>query len=187
MPVADPAADPDLAARINAFDLAALVYDDGIAIDRLMVDFAHTLTQAGRRVGGIAQLPPGPATEPGQVDLIDLMSGEIRPLKQRLGPGAASCTLDGGALAAASTGIRRAVAARVDLVVISKFSKQEIAGGGFRAEFAAAVEAGLPVLTSVKRSQIGGWLAFTGGLGTLLDGRMDILADWWAETGRRRA
>jgi multicomponent K+:H+ antiporter subunit A len=40
----------------------------------------------------------------------------------------------------------------------------------------------LPVLTSVKRSQIGGWLAFTA-LGTAHDGRMDILADWWRRPG----
>jgi hypothetical protein len=41
MSVADPPRSRPFA-RINAFDLAALVYEDGIAIDRLMVDFART-------------------------------------------------------------------------------------------------------------------------------------------------
>ncbi|WP_407051841.1 DUF2478 domain-containing protein [Methyloraptor flagellatus] len=175
---------PDM---VDAFELAALVYDDGVAVDHLMCFFADELRAAGRRIGGIVQLPPDEDTEPGQIRVLDLMTGDVFPIKQKLGPGATSCTLDSAALADASARIGRAVDARVDLVMISKFSKQEMAGHGLRSEFGAAVAAGLPVLTSIKRPAVEPWLRFTGGIGTLLACRLRVLRDWWAETDGRRA
>ena len=171
---------------LNAFELAALVYDDGIAVDRVMTDFARELKAAGRRVGGIVQLPPGPETEPGQVDLLDVATGDVFPLKQRLGPGAQSCSLDSGRLADASSRIRTAIDAGVDLVFISKFSKQEIAGQGLRSEFGAAAAARVPLLTSIRRTAIDPWFDFTGGIGTLLAPETSILRDWWREIDGRR-
>lgn len=178
---------PPSADLLNAFEIAALVYDDGVSVDHLMCYFADELQHQGRRIGGVVQLPPEvegmPSTE---MRVMDLMTGEIISIQQNLGRGSGACKLDPGGLMVAATRIRRAIEAGVDLMFISKFSKQEVAGHGFRDEFGLAVGAGIPILTSVKRPLVNDWLNFTGGIGTLLACRLRVTRDWWEETDTRR-
>ncbi len=175
---------PDM---LNAFEIAALVYDDGVSVDELMGYFAGELRDQGRAIGGIVQLPP---EEEGSLSKVlriyDLMTGDVIGIKQRLGSGSAACSLDTQALAEGASRVRRAIDEKVDLIFISKFSTQEIAGQGFRQEFGAAVAAGIPILTSVKRPLVDDWLRFTGGIGTLLSCRLRVVRDWWQETDARR-
>lgn len=173
---------------LNAFEIAALVYEDGVSVDHLMTYFAAELRDAGRRIGGVVQLPPeDEGARSNVLRIYDLMTGDIIPIKQRLGEGSGACCLDTQALAEGAARIRNAIDAGVDLIFISKFSKQEVAGAGFRDEFAAAVTAGIPILTSVKRPMVNDWLTFTGGIGTLMACRLRTLRDWWQETDNRRA
>jgi hypothetical protein len=77
------------------------------------------------------------------------------------------------------------VAANVDLVIVNKFSKQEAAGGGLRAEIADAVAAGRPLLTAVPDKCYDAWAYFTGSFGTTLLCERRIVEDWWREMSLR--
>ncbi|MDR3495942.1 MAG: DUF2478 domain-containing protein [Ancalomicrobiaceae bacterium] len=172
---------------LNAFEIAALVYDDGVSVDDLIGYFAGELRAGGSRIGGVIQLPPQEQGQKSEIlRVYDLMSGETFPIKQQLGAGSTACSLDTRALADASMRIRRAVDSGVDLLFISRFGKQEAAGAGFRDEFGYAVASGVPVITSVRRVLVPEWLTFTGGIGTLLACRLKVLTEWWTETESRR-
>ncbi len=63
--------------------------------------------------------------------------------------------------------------------MLSKFGKLEADGGGLRDAFGAAIEAGVPVLTSVSPADTAKWEAFATPLFTVLPpdaGRVDA---WW--------
>lgn len=171
---------------------AAIVYDDGAAVDRLMDRFASELVQAGVNARGVVQLPPdAEGCGPGALmKLRDVATGEIIPLCQNLGPGAGACCLDSSALATAAVRVRLAADAPCDILFVSKFGKQEAAGGGMRAELAYVIGEGRTTLTAVKRSLLPAWLSFTGGQGTLLEHRLWVIRNWWQDLstpGRRAA
>jgi hypothetical protein len=82
--------------------------------------------------------------------LRNVASGERFSIFQDLGPGSTACHLDGmGALAAANA-VLRAIEAGCDLVLLSKFGKLEADGRGLFGAFQAALDAHIPLLTSVS-------------------------------------
>lgn len=158
--------------------VAAVVYDDGVAIDTLMATFARELAAQGRAICGIVQLPPDSPDPDAPMQVRDLASGEIFRICQDLGPGSEACRLDPGALARAAWRVRQAAERPSDLLFVSKFGKQEVAGQGLRAELAFAAAEGRTVITTVKRGYVPHWLDFTGGVGTLLHSQLWVLHDW---------
>jgi molybdate transport system ATP-binding protein len=115
------------------------------------------------------------------------MTGRAIPICQALGSGAVSCTLDPAGLAEAAVSVSRAIDEDVDLVIVNKFSKQEAAGGGLRAELADAVMAGMPILTAVPEKCYDAWIEFTGGFGTTLVCERHVVDEWWREISWREA
>jgi hypothetical protein len=99
--------------------------------------------------------------------LRSLVDGARYPIFQDLGP-AAGCHLAGDGAVVAAAAVRGDIAAGCDLVMLSKFGKLEADGGGLRDAFAAAIEAGVPVLTSVSPSYMARWQSFATPLFTLL-------------------
>lgn len=175
--------DPASSIPFNPIRLAAIVYDDGVAVDALMMAFADELIREGAQICGIVQMPPeepdcGPRA-PMRVQ--DIATGEIISLCQDLGPDSSSCRLSLAGLAEAAARLRLAAERRSELVFVSRFGKQEAAGRGFRDEFAYAVGAGRTILTAVQRGLVHNWMDFTGGVGTLLDHRLWVLKNWWTE------
>lgn len=77
-------------------------------------------------------------------------SGERFPIFQDRGPGSTSCHLDGAGALTAAEAVRRDIATGCDVVVLSKFGKLEAGGEGLLDAFRAAIEARIPVLTSVS-------------------------------------
>jgi hypothetical protein len=75
--------------------------------------------------------------------------------------------------------MRRAIEASPSLAVFNKFGGQEAAGGGLRDEMAAAVMAGVPVLTMVGERFMTQWLEFTGGDSVQLPCSVEAALDWW--------
>ena len=73
-----------------------------------------------------------------------------------------------------------------EIVFFSKFGKQEVPCGGMRAELAYAISEGRTVLTAVKRSLPPAWGGFTGGQGTLLEPRLWVVRDRWADLAHLR-
>jgi hypothetical protein len=102
------------------------------------------------------------------------------------GPGSTVCHLEGGGALAAAEAIRRDIAGGCDLVLLSKFGKLEAGGGGLFAAFKAAIDEGIPVLTSVSPAAAKKWESLaTREFATLSADAAEI--DAWIERLRYRA
>jgi hypothetical protein len=111
--------------------------------------------------------------------LRSLGNGERFPIFQDLGPSSTTCHLaEAGALAAADA-VRRDIAAGCDLVLLNKFGKLEAAGGGLRDAFGAAMEAGVPILTSVSSGFAAAWQSFAAPLFVVVPADADRIDVWW--------
>ena len=166
--------------------LAAIVYRPHDDVDSLLAGLAGDLLREGHKIGGIVRCnDKGKCGPQNLMQTIDLMTGNMIQICQNLGPGSMSCKLDSAGLADAAIAISRAVAKDVELVIVNKLSKWEVAGQGFRAEIADAIVAGLPVLTAVPERFLDAWHEFTGGFGTTLLCDRWVIDDWWRETSRR--
>lgn len=172
--------------EIDPNRVAAVLYRPRDDIDSLLAGFAQRLLQAGERIGGIVQRNlKNEAGRQAGMQAIDLLTGREISICQPLGSGAMACKLDAAGLAEAAVAVSRAIDANVSLLVINKFSKQEAAGHGLRAEFADAISAGIPVLTAVPEKCLGAWTEFTGGIGTMLLCEPQVIEGWWEDLSPR--
>ncbi|MGE0007515.1 MAG: DUF2478 domain-containing protein [Parvibaculaceae bacterium] len=123
--------------------------------------------------------------------LQSIADGTSYPIFQDLGPGSAACHLDGAGAVPAGEAVRRDVVSGCDLVLLSKFGKLEAGGAGLVPAFAAAIEAGVPVLTSVSPAFETAWARFAGSLFVALPADPQRIEAWWravsARRGRRQA
>lgn len=111
--------------------------------------------------------------------LRSLADGERFPIFQDLGPGSTACHLAGGGATAAAAAVRRDIAEGCDLVVLSKFGKLEAEGRGLRDAFGAAIEAGVPLLTSVSGKFVAAWESFAAPLFIIVPDDADRIEAWW--------
>jgi hypothetical protein len=118
--------------------------------------------------------------------LRSLADGERFPIFQDLGPGAEACHLAGDGAVTAASAVRRDIAQGCDLVVLSKFGKLESQGGGLRDAFGAAIEAGIPVLTSVSGKFEKAWRNFAAPLSVTVPDDADAIEAWWEAVRPRR-
>lgn len=92
--------------------------------------------------------------------LRDVATGERFSIFNDLGPGIAGCHLDGAGAVAAAAAVQRDIVEGCELVLLSKFGKLEAAGGGLAAAFRAALDANIPLLTSVSPAHDAAWREF---------------------------
>ena len=165
--------------------IAALQGASSALIQGLLAGFAARMKAQGMRVAGIvevaAQCDGGGC---GRLAVRDLSTWETIPISQDLGPGSTACNLDPRGLATACAEVQRAIAAGADIVVLSKFGKQEAARGGLSDAFRAAFEAGLPIVTAVSPAMAPDWLAFAGECSEFVDATTDSLDAWWLRQQR---
>ncbi len=110
--------------------------------------------------------------------LRDLKSGARYPLKQDLGSGSISCSLDLASLAAACLSVETAIEQGCDFVIISKFGKMEASGGGLAGAFYAAIAADRPIVTSVSPSLTEAWNGFANPLTKFVRPDYDAIETW---------
>jgi Protein of unknown function (DUF2478) len=111
--------------------------------------------------------------------LRSLRDGAMYPIFQDLGVGSTVCHLAGSDALAAAASVQRDIARGCDLVVLSKFGKLEAAGSGLREAFVAAIDADVPLLTSVSSPFADAWKAFAGSLFVTLPPEFDRIDAWW--------
>lgn len=177
--------DLDVTARLSAFELAAIVFEEGVSIDHLMCFFADELKTTGRTVAGAVQLPTEDEA-PAHVSYLDLPSGETWLIQRDFLPASRRWSLDEAVLGGVTQRIKQAVTVKADLAFIPRFGSRERAGFGFADAFGTVAAFGIPILTAVHRHDVDAWLRFTGGIGTLLACRLRIVRAWWEETDTRR-
>lgn len=167
---------PLLATRI-----AALPGESSAVVQPLLADFGRRIADAGARVAGVTQARAlDEATGRSRIVLRDVGDGTLYAISQDLGPGSVACNLDTSELAQACASIERAVSSGVDLVIISKFSKQEAARGGLADAFRAAMAAKVPVVTAVSPHYLTEWRDFAGPLAEFTEPDLEALLAWWA-------
>lgn len=155
---------------------------ESAAIQQIFADFAARLQRTARVVGVVedACSADGRACGPGM--LRSIADGRAYRLFQDLGAGASSCALDPGGVVEAGEAVRHGIAGGCDLVVLSKFGKLEAENGsGLIPAFAAAIEAGVPVLTSVSPKHAAAWSAFADPLFTRLPADAGAIERWWQD------
>jgi hypothetical protein len=111
--------------------------------------------------------------------LRSIRTGERFAIFQDLGPGSTACHLDGGAMLPAIEAMRRDIVAGCDLVLLNKFGKLEAANSGLADAFRAAIEADVPVLTSVSPAHEAAWAAFATPLFVSLPPEPSAIDAWW--------
>lgn len=160
---------------------ATLVHAGAGEGDELLQGFVAEQVAAGWRLEGLLAVARPEPRRCASMQLRDLRSGELYPIAQALGPGSQSCSLDAAGLAAASIVLRRALKVRPALVVVNRFGGQEAQGKGFAPEMLALMEAGIPLLTLTRATQLDDWRRFTGGLGQELMLEGEALRTWFAQ------
>ena len=159
--------------------LGALIYDDGLAADSLLGRCAAALTGMGYRLGGVIQTNPArPGRRRCDMDLADLLTGNQVRISYDRGNEARGCRLDQAAFAQADVWVRNALDARVDLLIVNKFGKQEALGHGLRAVIADALLSNTPVLIGVSRQNLNACLAFAGDAFVGLELDQDAVIQW---------
>jgi hypothetical protein len=159
--------------------LAAIAYDRGFDIDRLLTAACERLSRRGARLGGLLQVSTGgKGSCASSVQVIDLRTNATFDIWEARGTCASGCRLDERGLAAASNAIDRAIADRVDLVIMNRFGRAESLGGGLLASFSSAASEGVPALTAVRPPYDVDWENFHGGLGLELPADVEAIVAW---------
>ena len=163
--------------------IAALQGASSRNIQTFLGEFAVRLAHEGYRVAGAVEIPAAEPKGPcGRLAMRNLATGAVTSISQNLGPGSTACNLDPSGLAEACAAVERSIAAGADLVIISKFGKQEAARGGMSDAFRAAIAAELPVLTAVSPAMSEAWRAFAGPLSMFLPLDPEVVDTWWLDT-----
>jgi len=165
--------------RPDGIRFGVVAYPEGGDVETLLADFAAALRSRGVTVGGLLQRSSREANGRPRMELIDIAGGEVILISQNLGPRSSACCVDLTGVASASAVLRRAVAARPDLLVINKFSGLEAKGEGMRAEFLDALASGLPVLTGLSERHRDAFEEMAQGAGDYLAATPEALSAWW--------
>jgi len=95
-----------------------------------------------------------------------------------------TCSLDTSVLVESSAALRRAIAERVDLIVLKKFGDQEQKGQGLSGEIFTAIAENIPLLIAVPQDALELWKERSGGLGEILDFKVEQFRHWWQSAQR---
>jgi hypothetical protein len=160
--------------------LAAVVYQRGFDIDRLMLGVSDELRLRGLVLGGLLQSSfGGPGACAQSVLVADLRSDNVFDIWGRRRKDAGGCRRDEIALLDADPVLRTAINDRVDLILVNRFGRAESLGRGLINIFVAALEAGIPVLTVVRPPyDDAARRAFHGGLGCELLPQPGAIVSW---------
>jgi len=160
--------------------IAALQGGTRAVVQATLAEFAARSRARGLRVGGLIEVSHDCSSGGCRsLALQDLSNANLISISQALGQGSEACNLDPAGLTAACAAAERAIANGVDLVILSKFGKQEAARSGLRDAFHAAVCAAVPIVTSVAPNLSDAWEGFAGPLSSFVAPEISALQAWW--------
>lgn len=170
-----------MSSSVAARPIAALQGASSAEIQSRLAEFADQARSRGVKLAGVIEVSTeDKAGACGTLALRDLSTWSVIPISQNLGSGSSACNLDPRGLAEACAAVERAIGNGADLVILSKFGKQEAARSGLSDAFRAAFAAELPIATAVSPSVEKDWLAFSGDASEFLNLQTDSLIGWWS-------
>ena len=149
------------------------------AADRCLREVAETLRDAGLKVAGAVQsnVEMDPAYKC-QMDLHILTGDQVIRISQDLGALSKGCRLDPDGLERAVGLVAASLEQEPEVLILNKFGKQELDGGGFRPVVGEALLAGIPVLTAVNANNVAKFREFAGAMGEQLPADTRVLKEW---------
>lgn len=125
--------------------ITAIVYSDGSQFETFLQEVTAAMADGGMRLAGLVQHSrPNPHRVKCDMHLEDLATGKLYAISDDRGPHARGCVLNTDRLLQACQAAQAGLSSRTDLLVLCKFGKTEVEGGGFRTLIAKALE--LPFL-----------------------------------------
>ncbi len=152
-------------------------------VQALLREFVARLPPGVRAAGVVEDEAPPAESDCNAGELLSLSDGRRFPIMQDLGPVAVGCRLDSEGVVSACEAVLQGIDAGCDLVVLSKFGKVEASRSGLAPAFGRAIEAGLPVLTSVAPKMADAWDAFAAPFYVILPPELDAIEAWWRGAG----
>jgi len=166
---------------MSAPRIAAIVYGPGDNVDGLLAEFVARVKRQGVAVAGLVQVDTGDdSCVVGDMSLRDVATDRLISICQDLGPNATSCRLDPQGLAQAAGLLREALERDPALVVLNKFGKVEIEGGGLVDEIGICVTRDIPLAIGVPQRFLAAWDVFADGMDVQLPATIEALEGWWA-------
>lgn len=154
-------------------------------IQGMLHDFAARLSAIGLRVAGVVESAADQDHPCKSMVLRSLDDDRLFSISQDLGPGSQACNLAPEGLALACAAVQEQIVRGTDIVILSKFGKQEAMGRGLSDAFGAAIAAGLPIVTSVSPALMSEWRNFAGEFGQCVQAEIAQRAGWLEGWSRR--
>ena len=146
-----------------AAPICAFVYEDGVAVQDVLVQIVARARTSGLHLAGTIQIER-PRADRRKCDMMleNLATGAITKISEDRGDLASGCRLDRDAFARVEAAVRLSIEQKPALVVVNKFGKTEIEGGGLRGVIADAIMAEVPALVGVPKRNLDEWTGFAG-------------------------
>ena len=152
------------------YPITAIVYSDGPRFEAFLQEFTAAMAEQGMQLAGLIQRSE---RRPGRVKcdmfLRDLATGVLHAISDDRGPHARGCVLNTDRLLRACTAAEVQLSTQADLLVLCKFGKTEVEGGGFRSLIATALELSVPVLVGVPLINLTPFREFSADLAREID------------------
>lgn len=171
----------------RSYPIAAIVYSDGVQFEAFLQEVTAVMADDGMRLAGLIQRSqPKPDRLKCDMHLLDLATGVLHGISDDRGPHARGCVLNADRLLRACSIAEAGLSGQTDLLVLCKFGKAEVEGGGFRALIAKALELSVPVLIGVPLVNLPPFREFSGGFARVI-GLSELHSDRLAAVERLRS
>lgn len=160
--------------------IAAIARGDGQDWQDLLAQMADGWRRDGLAVAGLLAENDHTGGECSAAFLRDIDTGRRFSIQLDAAPAGTACHLDTAGLDQACADLLPRVGV-ADTVILSKFGKTEAAGAGLLPLFAAAIAAGVPLLTTVSAKHVAAWGALAADA-VWLDPAADAIRRWHRST-----
>lgn len=162
-------------------DIAAMVFGRSDDPDLVLFEFVKDLQTSGKRVAGMLQLGrQADAHRDHAIQVTLLLQKKDIALSHRVLPQPVCCGLEMRSLHQLTDAVTTDIRSGADVVVINRFGKLEVEGGGFVQAIAAAAALDIPVIVAVPESNFRSWIAYSGGMSVKLACNRRNIESWWS-------
>jgi hypothetical protein len=167
-------------------NIARIRAPSSAAAQALMKDAIALWESKGLHVAGLVEETHGLPDRVCNAGILrDIVTGSTYSIYLETPPSGKTCHIDPRGAERACTAVLERIG-KSDLVVLSKFGKLEASRGGLFRAFAAAIEAGMPVLTTVSGKHLSAWREFAPNAVTL-PADIAALEGWYTAVSGRGA